>query len=69
MFKWLRHHTKRFLAGSEIEENALENSPMEWRLAIETISSPAAIDVTTNETVASSEITVDILGTESAYVF
>ena len=36
---------------------------------METISNPAAIDVTTNEAVASSEIAEDILGTESAYVF
>ena len=42
---------------------------MEERLAIETISSPAAIDVATNEAVASVEITVDIMGTESVYIF
>ena len=42
---------------------------MEERLAIETVSSPAAIDVATNEAVASVEITVDIMGTESVYIF
>ena len=41
---------------------------MEERLAIETVSSPAAIDVATNEVVANTKITVDILGTESVYI-
>ena len=36
---------------------------MEERLAIETVSSPAATAVTTNEAVASTATTEDILGT------
>ena len=36
---------------------------MEERLAIETVSSPAAIAVATNDAVASTETTEDILGT------
>ena len=42
---------------------------MEERLAIETVSSPTAIDVATNEAVASTETTEDILGTWSVYIF
>ena len=62
--KWVRYHTKRLLAGSEREENGGENVPIEERLAIEAVRSPATIDVTTNEVVASTEITVDTLGTK-----
>ena len=40
---------------------------MEWKLAIETFSSPAAITITTNEPVVNPENAVDIFGTESVY--
>ena len=66
---WVRYHTKRLLAGSEREENGGENVPIEERLAVEAVSSPAAIDVATNEAVANVEITIDIMGTESVYIF
>lgn len=42
---------------------------MECRLAIETVSRPAAKDVTKNEAVAISDITEDIIGTESVDIF
>ena len=67
--KWVRYHTKRLLAGSEREENGGENVPIEERLAVEAVSSPAATDVATNEAVANVEITIDIMGTESVYIF
>jgi hypothetical protein len=42
---------------------------VEWRLAIETVSSPAAKEVTKNEAVVILDITEDILGTESVDIF
>lgn len=59
--------TKRFLAGSDvIKELGLEYAPTDWRLAVETVRSPAAKHVTTNAAVAKMESTSDIVGTVSA---
>ena len=40
---------------------------MEWKLAIETLSIPAAITITTNEPIVDPKNGVDIFGTESVY--
>lgn len=64
--KWMGNHTKRFLVGSEVNaEDRLLKAPIDWRLAIETVSSPATKAVNAKAAVAKQESTNDIAGTES----
>lgn len=61
-------HTKMFLVGLYVrEEDDLMNTPSDWRLAVDTVSSPAARDVAVNEAIVKIEMTVDIVGIESAH--
>lgn len=60
--------TKIFLVGLYVrEEDDLTNTPSDWRLAVDTVSSPATRDVAANEAIAKIETTLDIVGIESAY--
>lgn len=62
-----RYHTKRFLVGSDVkDEDGLKNAPADRRLEVETVSNPAATDVTPKEIVENRETIIDIKGIESA---
>lgn len=59
--------TKRFLAGSEInEKDDFDSAPADRRLAVETVSNPATEVVAQKVAVTNAEITQEIIGTESA---
>jgi hypothetical protein len=63
----VRYLTKRFLTGSTIKkEDDLVNVSTDWRLAVEIVSRPAAIDVSAKVAVVNAEITQELRGTESA---
>ena len=58
--------TKIFPAGLDVGEGGLENGPIVWRLAVETVRIPATKDVAAKAVVAVVDSTTDVKGTESA---